>query len=452
MIRCVFFLIASLATTKAGLIDAAYSDDTTAVTELLKSGADPSEKNRYGVTPLALACTNGNPEMVKALITAGADIHATMNGGETALMIAARTGDNLSVTQLLTAGAEHQDTDRKKQTAIMWASAAGHTDVVKTLIAAGADFKSPLPSGFTPIFFAVRAGHTETVQALLAAGADVKAVSKEKGRGRNLRNGTSAFILAVENGHLDLALDLIEAGADPNDMRSGASALHSLVFVRKTESGDSINGTPPPPITGNIDTLSFVKELVKRGADPNLRLNITKARAGARLNRSGATPFFLASHTDDLPLLRTLVEVGADPTIPNSDGTTPLMAAAGVGIDAPGEDAGSEKEALECVAYLLELGADINAVDKNDETAMHGAAYKGLPKMIRYLDSQGADIKIWNKENKRGWSPLVITQGYRFGNFRPIAEAEAALAEVMLSHGVTPPPASDYKGGSPGAY
>ena len=75
--------------------------------------------------------------------------------------------------------------------------------------------------------------------------------------------------------------------------------------------------------------------------------------------------------------------MGADPLLPNDDGTTPLMVAAGVGTHSPGEDAGAPPEALEAVKLALELGNDVNVVDKNGNTAMHGAAFKQLPEVVK---------------------------------------------------------------------
>ena len=77
--------------------------------------------------------------------------------------------------------------------------------------------------------------------------------------------------------------------------------------------------------------------------------------------------------------MRLLLELGADPLLPNFNNTTPLMAAAGLGTTEPLEEAGEETEALEAVKMLLDLGADINAVDNNGDTAMHGAAYNIYP-------------------------------------------------------------------------
>ena len=187
-----------------------------------------------------------------------------------------------------------------------------------------------------------------------------------------------------------------------------------------------------------MSSLEFVRELVARGADVNLRLKKGAAGRGV-LGERGATPFLLAAGTADVPLMRLLVELGADPLLANAEGCTPLMAAAGVGTLAPGEEAGTEPEALEAVALALELGGDLNVVDKNGETAMHGAAYKSLPKVVELLADKGAKIEIWNQENKHGWTPLLIAHGYRPGNFKPSVETIAALNGVLVAAGVTPP-------------
>jgi hypothetical protein len=115
------------------------------------------------------------------------------------------------------------------------------------------------------------------------------------------------------------------------------------------------------------------------------------------------------------------------------------MAAAGLATRSPGEDAGTESEVLEAVQAALDLGADVNAVDNNGETAMHAAAYKNLPKVVKFLAAKGARIELWNRPDKFGWTPLAIAVGYRFGNFKPSPETEAAVREVMIAAGVTPP-------------
>ena len=421
---------------------AAYLDDLETARLLLKAGASVKAENRYGVTPLSLACVNGNTELVESLLAAGADPNTTRRGGETVLMTAARTGKIGPVQALLCRGAIVDAKERREQTALMWAAADGHADVVELLIKAGADFRTPLPdSGFTPFFFAVREGRTEVVRALLKAGADVnETMQPRKPSGKGPRKGTSALILAVENGHFDLALALLEAGADPNDQRSGFTALHALTWVRKPNRGDGDDGDPPPIGSGNLSSLQFVRKLVEHGADVNARLKNGKSGPGL-YSKLGATPFLMAAGTADAAFMRLLVELGANPLLGNDDNCTPLMAATGIGIGgaAADETAGTEPEVLEAAQLAIDLGADVNAVDANGETAMHGAAYKNLPKVVQFLADKGAKIEVWNQTNKWGWTPLRIAEGYRPGNFKPSAETIAAFHRVMLAAGVTPP-------------
>jgi uncharacterized protein len=244
---------------------------------------------------------------------------------------------------------------------------------------------------------------------------------------------------------------LLQAGADPNDQRSGFTPLHTMTWVRKPNHGEDADGAPPPPDTGKLTSMEFIRILVSRGADVNARL--TKGAGGpAKLSLQGATPFLMASKTADLAYMKLLVELGADPAIPNKEGSTPLIAAAGLGTPAAGEVAGTEPECIAAADYLLALGADINAVDQNGETAMHAAAYKNLPKLVEFLDQHGAKIDVWNRKNRHGWTPLLIAQGFRPGNFKPSAETIEAIERVMRAQGVTPPPAPARSTSNPAGY
>ncbi|MEZ5328497.1 MAG: ankyrin repeat domain-containing protein [Verrucomicrobiales bacterium] len=420
---------------------AVYRDDTNLSKHLLELGANASAENRYGICPLFLACLNGNAELVSELLKAGADPNSTIRGGETALMTAARTGKAGAVTALIEAGAQLDSSERGGQTAIMWAAAEGHTEVVKTLLDAGADFTSALErSGFTPFFFAIRGGHTNTVKLFLDHGIDVNAtMTHERSGGRLPMRGTSPLILAIENGHYDLAVDLLDAGADPSDDRSGYTPLHTLTWIRKPDFGESEAGDPPPKGSGRRNSTQMARELVAHGADVNARLKRGRRAGGGNVSVIGATPLFLAADRADLEYMQLLVELGADPLMPNDDGCTPLMVAAGIGSTAPEEEAGSEAECLAAVKFLVSVGASIDTVDANGETAMHGAAYKNIPSMVEYLNSLGADINIWNTENKLKRTPLLIAQGYRPGNFKPSFATADAIVAAMLSHGVKPP-------------
>ncbi|HKB11048.1 MAG TPA: ankyrin repeat domain-containing protein [Vicinamibacterales bacterium] len=422
---------------------AAYHDDREIVELLIRAGANVKAANRYGITPLTLAITNGDSAMVETLLQAGADPNTTLPGGETALMTAARVGMLASVKALLVRGATVDSRDEKHgQTALMWAAAEGHAAVVEMLIEVGADLHTRLASGMTPLLFAVREGHRDVVRVLLKAGADVnESVPVEGGRrravgGRALPPGATPLLTAVMNAHFELAAQLLDAGADANARLPGYTALHAIVPVRKPGVGDN---DPAPDGSGTMSSLELVRKLVAAGADINARMTRRANLANTRLNEVGATPFMMAALTADAELMRELAKLGADPFITNVDNSTPLMAAAGLAARSPGEDAGTESEVLEACQVALELGNDIDAIDKNGETAMHAAAYKNLPKVVQFLASKGAKIDIWNKPDKFGWTPLAIAVGYRFGNFKPSPETEASIRDVMIAAGVTPP-------------
>ncbi len=420
---------------------AAYLDDFETAKLLVASKADVKATNHYGVAPLSLACQNGNTEIVELLLERGADPNTTLPGGETVLMTAARTGKAGPVKALLKRGADVNAKERRGQTALMWAAADGHAEVVELLLKAGADFRTTLPgSGFSPLFFAARQGQPDVVRALLKAGADVnEAMDPQRPPRKGPRKGTSALMLAVENGHFELAIDLLKAGADPNDQRSGFTPLHAMTWVRKPQRGED-EGDPSPLGSGNLNSVQFIRELVKRGADVNTRLTTGKGGLG-KFNTKGATPFLMASATADVPYMQLLLELGADPSIPNVDNCTPLMVACGIGVGsaAANEVAGEEPEVLDAAKLLLKLGADVNAVDANGETAMHGAALKNLPKVVQFLANNGAKVEVWNKRNKFGSTPLMFAQGYRPGNFKPSFETIDAIQRVMLAAGVAIP-------------
>ena len=430
---------------------AAYHDDTDLAGQLLDAGADVAAENRYGVRALSLAAENANVAMVERLLAAGANPNTTLPGGETVLMTAARTGRIGAVRALVARGADIAAPEPARgQTALMWAAAEGHADVVETLIEIGADFRTPLDSGFTPLLFAVREGHLGVARTLLNAGADVNGaveVVAPRGReyraGRPIRVGTTPLVVAVTNAHWDVAATLLDAGADPNAAGIGHTVLHLIPKVRKPGGGDN---DPAPYGSGRLSSLDFVHELAAHGADLDARITARRNINNTRHREVGSTPFMLAALVADAELMRTLAELGADPLAKNDEFSTPLMAAAGVGTRSPGEDAGTEEEVIEAVRVALDLGGDINAVDDNGETAMHGAAYKNLPGVVAFLAAHGADVDVWNVENRYGWTPLTIARGYRFGNFKPSPVTVAAIERVLLEAGVTPPADGEAEG------
>jgi ankyrin repeat protein len=249
-------------------------------------------------------------------------------------------------------------------------------------------------------------------------------------------DGSSPLLVAVWNGHFELAAELLKAGADPNADLPGYTALHALTRVRKSGVGDN---DPSPEGSGAVTSLELVRQLKAHGADLNRPMTRRRNLNNTNFNEIGASPFLLAALTADAPFMRVLAELGADPLLSNKEGSTPLMAAAGLGTRSPGEDAGTDAEVLEAVQTALDLGADVNAVNSAGETAMHGAAYKNLPRVAEFLATKGASISVWNRKNELGWTPLTIARGYRIGNFKPSPETVTAIEDLMRAAGVTPP-------------
>src|SRR5215469_1199452 len=410
-------------------------DDLQTANSLIGSGANVNATNRYGVTPLSLACVNGNAAIIESLLKAGADPNSALPGGESALMTASRTGKVDAVRALLRHGANvNFAEDRRGQTALMWAAAEGNTGAAEELIESGADIHARTKGALTPLLFAVREGRIDTVRSLLKHGADVNETWKA-GRGTGV-SGISAMVLAVANAHYELAAMMLDAGADPNASAQGWTALHQITWVRKPGKGDN---DPAPEGSGNVSSLDLVKKLVAKGANVNARMTRSGNVGRTSMNMIGATPFMMAARTADAPLMRLLAELGADPRLSNIDGTTPIMAAAGVGTYSPGEDPGTEPEVLEAVKVALDLGGDVNGIDKNGETVIHGAAYKQVPSVAQFLIDHGAKIEIWNQKNKTGWTPLRIADGVLYGGaaIRSSPAVAAVLRQVMSTAGVS---------------
>ena len=412
---------------------------------LVEAGADVGATNRYGVQPIALVATNGSALVLELLLDAGADPDASMPRGETALMTAARAGPPDAVRVLLRAGADPDARDDVGgQTAVMWAAARNNAPAVHALAELGADlhartagpppaasrsyFRSPSPTSFTALLFAVRAGAIDAVRALLDAGADVN---------DTLSDGQSALVVAAANAHWELADYLLDRGADPNLAGAGWNALHQTVRTRRPNPSGGLAGPIP---TGRVDSIDVVRKLVARGVDFDARMMTNGMKDGqrSRLNRLGATAFFLAAKNTDVEAMRVLIEAGADPLIPSADGTTPLMVAAGIAIFIPGEDGGSlpgQDEVLEAVRMCVELGTDVNATNFREETALHGAAFRGVNRIVEYLVEQGAGLDARTVE---GWTPLAIANGLSYSDFfKAQAHTAELLRELMVARGLS---------------
>lgn len=448
---------------------AVQSDDLAAAELLLGAGASPDVSNRTGATPLRLAAINGNAAMLTLLLEAGTDVNEPLSTtGDTALMMAARTGKPDAIQVLLDAGAEVNAVETwGGTTALMWAATEGHAEATKMLLNAGANadvasyflppdtargFEGSSPrvrqadevgpvyhaSGeMTALMFAAREGHMDTVKVLTESGANLNAVSGD---------GKDAQSLAIFNGNYAIASYLIDSGAALNtaDAR-GFTPLFWAVDRRNMETA------PNFPWTITEDPLPLVKKLLDAGADPNQVINDTpQARMrGGSPRIVFATPLMRAAFSADLELVMLLLEYGADPKIKSRDNETTLGAAAGTGFIHGFHKLLPYEERLEVIKLLVELGGDVNWQDDYGISALMVAGNLGDVNIIQYLVDQGADLGAYDlgKKNDGAFGasiePLMpLDYAIGVGTFRPnnaIVFNEAAvelMTKMMEERGI----------------
>jgi ankyrin repeat protein len=341
-------------------------------------------------------------------LKSGADPNAALPTGETPLMTAARTGRVGAVNALLARGADVHAKERSlEQTALMWAVSEGHTEVARILIEHGADARARSKRGLTSLLLAARQGDVDSTRILLAAGANVNEAASDR---------LSPLLVSTVRDHAALAVFLLDHGADPDADAPGYTALHWAAGIWETEL------TGPRGIVTERDEewralrgvrtgkLELVQALLAHGANPNAQIVKPPQRVGftrGGLNLVGATPFLVAAAAGDASLMRILSANGANPRLPTTAHTTPLMAAAGLGR-VSAESSVTESSALEAVKLALELGGDVNAVNDAGDTALHGAASMRSDAIVQFLVDRGAAINV---KNARGQTPLMNARG-----------------------------------------
>jgi ankyrin repeat protein len=430
---------------------AARNNDVMLVDRLLRAGATPHPENRYGITPIALACESGSAALVTRLLEAEVSANATGPYGETALHTCAYAGNTAAVHVLIDAGASVDPGDTwRGQTPLMWAAAEGHPETMQALIDAGADVdaRSTIvewerqrtdeprdkwlpPGGWTPLLLAARENCVACVDVLAKAGADLNVVDPER---------HTALIVALTNGHFDVAGRLIDHGADL-DMQDevGQTALWAAVDAHTMP--DS-NRPPPTEMDDRLTAWDIVTKLVEAGADVDVPLRQrvpyrTKIDRGADgILGAGTTPLLRAAKTGDAKVVKLLLEHGANPLATGGRGVTGILLAANVGTSESDRTGRRKTEAgaIETIRLLVAAGADINAADGQGRTAAHGAALWGLTEVIRFLHENGVDLTL---KDSRGLTPLQTALGqaggFGFGGRAGVVREETARVIAELT-------------------
>ncbi len=446
---------------------ASASGGADAVRVLLQNGADVDvQESVWHQTPLMFAAAAGRADVVTTLMFAGADPSLTarvmdMDARERQDRADQRRREELE-RRILTARdgraperrggygeptgarqAEREDSIQNAREAVAGPSREDINNQQRDRVPSSRFSHAQLVGGYgglAALHLAVREGHMSTVEALIDAGADINQETEG--------DGTEPLLMATINGHFDLAMRLIERGADAN-VANEANATPLYTVINTQWIPKSRHPQPADYKQQQVTYMDLVRAFLEAGVEVNVRLNkqlwfTTFGDDYLRTDRMGATPFWRAAYALDLPLMRLLVEHGADPDIPTKKTVRPrfgagsienietgasdpsglppvpaggpgvyaIHAASGVGYG-EGFAANIHRVVpsgwLPAVQYLVEeLGADVNQRDHNGYTAMHHAAARGDDDLVRYLVSKGGDVMV---VSRRGQTTVDMANG-----------------------------------------
>ena len=445
---------------------AVYKIDADLARALLARGAKPDVINNYGSSPLTEAVKVANARLVEMLLDAGSNVEGAEPRGPDGPDAGRARGIRWTLPSLLVrhgANVNAKETWRG-QTALMWAAAARSAELTRFLIGHKADVNARAlandwptqmtgeprnqyrpTGGLTPLLYAARSGCTDCVPALLDAGADPN---------RPNPDGVTPLIVAIDNFAFDTAKLLFERGANPHVWDWwGRTALYTAIDMNTYSLDAYEERTGPPIVTTKTTALELARLFLDAGVNPNPQLNMHRPGRGGNSGRfadeiitTGATPMLRAAASQDSEAVRLLLEHGGRVDVPNVMGVTPLMAAAGLGMEpAPRfnpDAADAQDRSIATLEMLMAAGADVNAritdvksttarmgrgstlPERGGQSALFGAVQWAWPRVVQYLIDHGANVDI--KDDRRV-SPLDAASGKRQRDNRPSAEVAKIL-------------------------
>ncbi|XP_025753437.1 ankyrin-3 isoform X30 [Oreochromis niloticus] len=305
---------------------------------------------------------------------------------------AARAGNLEKVLDYLKSGVEINICNQNGLNALHLASKEGHVEVVAELLKLGATVDAATKKGNTALHIASLAGQTEVVKELVTNGANVNAQSQ---------NGFTPLYMAAQENHLEVVRFLLENSASQSiatedgftplavALQQGHDQVVSLLLENDTKGKVRL---PALHIAARKDDTKAAALLLQNdhNADVESKMMVN------RTTESGFTPLHIAAHYGNINVATLLLNRGAAVDFMARNDITPLHVAAKRGNS-------------NMVKLLLDRGAKIDAKTKDGLTPLHCGARSGHEQVVEILLDRGAPIL---SKTKNGLSPLhMATQG-----------------------------------------
>ena len=360
------------------------------------------------------AARNTEVEVFRELLSIGGYSQANL---QDALSAASSCCDETILKLLVAHIAEHSDGFLWPPAFLCRATQFGLKNVVRTLLELGASFETAItPHNSTPLHFAARHGQAETAKVLLKSGVSLEKLDEY---------GRTPLHYASLYSHANVLGLLLDAGANCNvrDIDDDNTALdlacyygnHEAVSMLLTRSECDM-GSDRRGQMGPLSVASW------RGFLRCARLLLEKGAITEVLEREEWTPLYLAAVNGHTELCKLLLQLGADPN-DVIDGNPILLSVVsdpnleivklliGNGADIEATNWQNRTALLEAsrlghkalVAHLIECGANVYHESRGGLTSTHYAASNGYTAILELLYTNGADLQ---RPSSNGWTPL----------------------------------------------